>query len=93
MNDYNRYSRGSEWRKWDLHAHTPVDNEWINRPNLGTVQSKREFAKEYISFAKKQNLSVIAITDHNFCNNLEDLLLPFIIEEAEKIRNQYITWF
>ena len=23
MDNQNQYSRGSEWRKWDLHVHTP----------------------------------------------------------------------
>lgn len=84
MNNYNIYSRGSEWRKWDLHAHTPVDHEWIKRPSLNSVKLKKDFAKDYIAFAKKKNLSVIAITDHNFCNNINDLIIPFITEEAEK---------
>lgn len=84
MNNYNIYSRGSEWRKWDLHAHTPIDHEWINRPNLTTIQLKKQFAKNYIAFAKKKNLEVIAITDHNFCNDINELLIPYIIEEADK---------
>lgn len=24
----NNYSRGSEWRKWDLHIHTPASFHW-----------------------------------------------------------------
>ena len=23
MADYTKFKRGSEWRKWDLHIHTP----------------------------------------------------------------------
>lgn len=84
MSTYNKYPRGSEWRKWDLHAHTPIDPEWIDRPSLNTSEKKKGFAKRYIEFAKMKDLSVIAITDHNFCNNLDDLLIPFIQKEAEK---------
>ena len=42
MIEYNKYSRGSEWRIWDLHIHTPgtkkndqftgsnLDEKWAN---------------------------------------------------------------
>ena len=76
------FRRGSEWRKWDLHAHTPLDNAWENKPNLYSDEDKRKFAKEYITFAKQQGLSAIAITDHNFCNNIEDCLIKYIQQEA-----------
>ncbi len=26
MSTYNNYPRGSEWRKWDLHIHTPASS-------------------------------------------------------------------
>lgn len=84
MNIYNKYPKGSEWRKWDLHAHTPIDHEWINKPSLDTEEKKRDFSRRYIDFASKQGLSLIAITDHNLCNNLDDLLIPYIQEEAQK---------
>lgn len=74
--------RGSVWRKWDLHAHTPIDPDWINKPNLDSEEAKKKFAKDYIEFAKKQELEVIAITDHNFCNEKKELLIPFIKDEA-----------
>lgn len=79
----NKYNQGAIWRKWDLHAHTPLDHEWINKPELSNDEDKRAFAKEYIAFAKAQNLSVIAITDHNFCNNLDDCLIPYLQEAGE----------
>lgn len=78
------YPKGSEWRKWDLHAHTPLDPEWMNAPELDAKEEKENFAKNYIEFAINQNLSVIGITNHNFCNELEDLILPYIQEEAFK---------
>lgn len=77
-------SKGSEWGKWDLHAHTPLDHEWINRPSLTTDEQKKQFAKSYIDFAKIKELSTIGIVDHNFCNNLNESLLPSIIIEAKR---------
>ena len=50
MNDYT-YHRGSEWRKWDLHAHTPLDTEWINRPPLQTESERKLFAEQYVETA------------------------------------------
>jgi len=84
MESFNKFPRGSEWRKWDLHAHTPIDHEWVKKPNSATESDKKQFAKEYIDFAKSENLSVIAITDHNFCNSLDQCLIPYIQEEAQK---------
>jgi hypothetical protein len=28
MSDYNPYPRGAEWRKWNLHVHTPASFHW-----------------------------------------------------------------
>src|SRR3954470_7160930 len=78
-----QYSRGSVWRKSDLHAHTPVDHEWINKPDLSDDAKKKAFAKEYIQFAIEEGLEIIGITDHNFCNRVAELILPYIIEEAK----------
>jgi len=75
---------GSEWRKWDLHVHTPNDHEWHNRQIFKTEEEKVKFAKEYIAFAKNENLSVLGITDHNFCNSLSESILPHIIHEANQ---------
>lgn len=80
----NNFQRGSEWRKWDLHAHTPLDANWLDSETLNDEQSRKSFAKRYISFAKSQNLSAIAITDHNFCDDIENCLIPYLTEEAQK---------
>ena len=48
----NNFQRGSEWRKWDLHAHTPLDANWLDSETLNDEQSRKSFAKRYISFAK-----------------------------------------
>ena len=78
------YPSGSIWRKWDLHAHTALDHEWIDRPDLTSSISKQEYAKEYVEVALDQSLAVIAITDHNFCNSTDELLIPYIQEQADR---------
>lgn len=79
-----KYPKGSEWGKWDLHVHTPIDHEWKDKPNIQNMDEKRSFAKDFIKFAKDENLSLIAITDHNFCNDINQSILPLIQEEAKK---------
>jgi len=81
MNKY-KYPRGSEWRKWDLHAHTALDSEWISPPLLRTDAERRLFAEQYVEAAVGAELAVVAITDHNFCDNPEELLIPYLQEVA-----------
>lgn len=51
----NQFLRGSEWRKWDLRAHTPLDKAWKDNEDLSTEQNKKDFAKRYIAFAKHKD--------------------------------------
>ena len=81
MNDY-KFPRGSEWHKWDLHAHTPLDSDWLSRPSLLTDVEKRQFAQQYVAAAISAELAVVAITDHNFCRSRSELLIPYIQKEA-----------
>lgn len=81
MNDF-LFPRGSEWRKWDLHAHTPLDPEWIARPSLRTEGERRLFAAQYVEAAINAELAVIAITDHNFCSHRDELIIPYLQEYA-----------
>lgn len=76
------FPRGSEWRKWDLHAHTPLDPEWIARPSLRTDAEKRLFAEQYVEAAVSAELAVVAITDHNFCSHFDELIIPHVQEAA-----------
>ncbi|MDD5942700.1 TrlF family AAA-like ATPase [Fibrobacter sp.] len=48
----SKSTRGSEWRKWDLHVHTPASD------GTGTPE-------EIVNTAIAKGLSVIAITDHH----------------------------
>jgi predicted ATPase len=57
MSDYSKYKRGSEWRKWDLHFHTPSSHDYENKSITN---------KEIIDELKSKNISVVAITDHHF---------------------------
>lgn len=68
MND----PRGSVWRKWDLQVQ-PIKHEWFldlegNRESIGRS------AKEYLEAAKKKDVRVIAITDHNSGIGIDPIL-------------------
>ncbi len=63
------YPRGSTWRKWDLHIHTPASYDWDKSCNAS--------AKDIVDEAIKEKLSVIAITDHHIIKGIDD-----VIEEA-----------
>ena len=49
---------------------------------MSSKEKKKKFAKEFVRVAEEKELKVVAITDHNFCKNLNDLLIPYIQEEA-----------
>ena len=48
--------KGSEWRKWDLHFHTPSSYDYENK----TVTNQH-----IIDILSKNEISVVAITDHH----------------------------
>lgn len=52
-------SRGSEWRKWDLHIHSDASD---GSDTCTTI----------IEQAKTQNLAVIALTDHHTAKNIDN---------------------
>lgn len=50
-------NKGSEWRKWDLHFHTPSSFDY---------KDKNVTNEDIINTLKGNNISVVAITDHHF---------------------------
>ncbi len=55
-----QYSRGSEWRKWDLHIHS-------------NASDGKSSPQDIVNEAKEKGLSVIALTDHHTAKNIDDL--------------------
>ncbi|MFA6320281.1 MAG: hypothetical protein WCY36_00295 [Candidatus Omnitrophota bacterium] len=51
------YPRGSEWRKWDLHLHTPSSYDY---------DDKSVTDEQLIKTLKENEITVVAITDHHF---------------------------
>src|SRR5690554_5037378 len=61
---FNKYHKGSEWRKWDLHLHAP--SKYTNAKNdqyIGTNIEEKQ--ANFISELKTvTDISVIGITDY-----------------------------
>jgi len=51
-----KYPRGSEWRKWDLHVHTPASYDYEDRSVTN---------EDIIETLKREGIAVVAITDHH----------------------------
>jgi len=56
MRNCIKYPKGSEWRKWDLHFHTPSSYDYKNKGISN---------KDIIDQLSDSGVSVIAITDHH----------------------------
>jgi hypothetical protein len=54
-NSYNKYSKGSEWRKWDLHLHTPYTN-------LNPYKASDE---DFINKLKEEFITAVALTNYS----------------------------
>jgi PHP family Zn ribbon phosphoesterase len=59
MSTYSDFSKGSEWRKWDLHIHSNASD--------GTATPA-----EIIEEAIIKNIDVIALTDHHTAKNIDE---------------------
>jgi len=64
MADYTKYKRGSEWRKWDLHIHTP-ETKKNDQFEGSTPEAKWLKYIETINNSTEE-ISVVGITDY-FC--------------------------
>jgi len=56
MRDYFNSSKGSEWRKWDLHFHTPSSYDY---------KDKNQTNQDLINALVQKKISVVAVTDHH----------------------------
>ena len=66
-----RYPRGSEWRKWDLHVHTPVS--LVNNYEGSNLDEKWDWFIRDIE-ALPQEFKVIGINDYLFLDGYKKVL-------------------
>lgn len=69
----NPFSRGSEWRKWDLHVHTPASG--MNN-NYG--EDWDGFVKTLFTLAIERDVSVIGITDYFTIEGYEKIITEYM---------------
>lgn len=96
--------RGSEWRKWDFHIHTPYS--LLNSRFGINLNNKKEnefdnYIKELFKRALSNNISAIGITDYFFIDGYKEIKLKYINnenkmlelfseKEYEQIKNIYL---
>lgn len=77
--------KGSIWRKWDLHLHTPktkLSNNFVLDGN-----DENEIWKEYCKIIEESDVSVFGITDYFCCENYFEFLNIFktYYPDSEKV--------
>lgn len=58
--------RGSEWRKWDLHVHTPASFHWNGGKVLSDMDEteKEEAIKKFVKTVNDSDVEVFAVQDY-----------------------------
>lgn len=72
-----RWPRGSEWRKWDLHFHTPASYEY---------RDKSVTNQEIVDVLKASGIAAVAVTDHHTMDTLR-------IKELQRLGSDDLTVF
>lgn len=93
---YNSFPKGSIWRKWDLHVHTP-----FSVLNNGFGNDWDEYVENLFKKAIENNIAAIGITDYfsidgyarlrlDYLDNPSKLNSIFDVDEIEKIKNIFV---
>jgi hypothetical protein len=77
MNDFN-FPKGSEWRKWDLHVHTPLS--YLNN-QFGSDFD--EYVKQLFKKALEKNIVAIGITDYFTIEGYKKLKRDYLEKETK----------
>lgn len=61
-----KFTRGSEWRKWDLHVHTPASFYWKGTKKLRemTPEEKTKEIKHFIKVVNESDVAVFCLMDY-----------------------------
>lgn len=60
----NQYERGSEWRQWDLHVHTPASFHWNGERFNGDSAHDRALVDKMIAALNNATPTVFALMDY-----------------------------
>jgi hypothetical protein len=95
MEEYLKYKRGSEWRKWDLHFHT----KGTNKNDQFTSPDFDSFCNILFKKALENEISVFGITDYYNIDNYKKVVvfvenietnINFTPKEKEEIKKIFI---
>ncbi len=66
MSAYNPYPRGAEWRKWDLHVHTPASFHWNDGKRFTEMSydEKEAALKRMYDTIVQSDIAAFAIMDY-----------------------------
>lgn len=66
MPEYTKYLKGSEWRKWDLHVHSPASFHWNEGKKLQEMDEaeKKESIEKFIKTVNDSSVDVFCIMDY-----------------------------
>ena len=64
--NYNLYPKGSQWRKWDLHVHTPASFHWKDGKLLRDMdeEEKRSTFQQLLNTIENTDVAVFSFTDY-----------------------------
>lgn len=64
--NYNQFPKGSQWRKWDLHVHTPASFHWEGGKRLWEMngEEKSESLRSLLKTIDKSDIAVYSFTDY-----------------------------
>ncbi len=83
MFSYSKFPKGSEWRKWDLHIHTPfsyLNNEFGDNWD--------EYVRQLFLRALINNIAVIGITDYFTIEGYKKLKIDYL-DNPEKMKELF----
>jgi hypothetical protein len=64
--NYNKFPKGSQWRKWDLHVHTPASFHWNGGKRFWEMnaEEKTESLTSLLKTIEETDIAVYAFTDY-----------------------------
>ena len=83
----SNYERGSVWRKWDLHIHTPASFFWKGAKKLNEMSDdeKQTEIETFISTINESDVSVFCLMDYwTFDWYLE--MKKYLIKNPDKLK-------
>ena len=84
----NKYPRGSEWRKWNLHVHTPKSGMANGYDDTETGWDN--YVKTLFTLAIERGVAVLGITDYFTIEGYEKLIRDYI-EKNDKLVELFET--